>query len=191
MSQKLSFKIGQWTISLNTDLTPDEVFAKLKAGETVQITDYNACNPDPATGEKRYYEIVRGAYDAPVISQEPSSKMAFPSGMKLVDGKNAPLMADDLNAADKKLVGYVLYNQKDEVTARDSLTKAATLGIVPVFKPDGSIMIGGRSYGVSYLLVPDKNRMSGFVAYCWPLDDKAAPPVTMVCDLQDIKFERR
>ena len=191
MSQKITFKFGQWMVSLISNLPLDQIAAKLAAGEMVEITDYNLYNPDPATGDKRFYEAKPGKYGEPLLFQEPTRKIALPSTMKLVDGKDNPLQADTLNATDNMLIGYVLYNNADEVTARDSLTKAANQGTVPVFRPDGSLMVGGRRYGVCYLITPDKNRMRGQVGYCWPLDDKQDPPVTQVCDLEDFKFKRR
>lgn len=191
MSHTIVLAIGQWKITAATDLSPAEVSAKVAAQEEVPITAYNIYNPDPKTGAKRFYEILPGQYSMPMVIQEPAHKIDLPSAMQLVDGQENPLKADDLNTADKKLVGYVLLNDQSQVTARMSLSNAASKGITPVFQADGALMVAGLRYGVSYLVTPDKNRMRGQVAYCWPLADKAAPPVTQVCDLEDMKFKRR
>lgn len=144
MSTQIVLAIGQWKISATSDLPPDQIGAKIAAGEEVPITAYCAFNPDPKTGAKRYYEILPGQHSAPIVYQEPTLKIALPSGMQLVDGQDNPIKADDLNQADKKLIGYVLYNDQSQVTARMSLTNAASKGITPVFQADGSLLIPRR-----------------------------------------------
>lgn len=138
------FQFGQWTLRFMAD------------------GGYEFVNLD-LDGKSRYYRVVPGRFNQPLIDQEPN-ELALPVPRTLKyqrfdKGKVTEPTSDD------KIIGIVCRNGP-----RFSMTNAKDKGVSIRVNPDDSIQVGNKAWWILLLLCPDAQRFTPnrWVAYLVP-----------------------
>lgn len=156
--------MGKKTLKLREGWTADIIIFNKKTGEH----DISIYNTDPETGIKKFFEAstMNSLNGAPYFDQEPDLKI--------------PVTVND---ASYDVVGAVVLDENSIVTDRFSWSNLQFVQKKYFSIRDGQVIVDGESKGYIHTLVlPDKNRMRGYVAYCVPI----APEEIQIKELEDL-----
>ncbi len=132
---------------------------------------YSIFNPDPSTGQKRFYEIVSGQYGQPIIVAEPDFAFSCPEMLNYVNAKG------ETTVPAEKIAGIICNDGK-----RFSLTNAKAKNITVEAQDDGSIKINDEIWWIVTLFQKDKNRIINYDAYL----SKDRPEKVKILELADL-----
>lgn len=130
-----TFKFGQWTMEVDEE-----------------VGHYEMYNLDPATGEKRFFRVVKGAYDAPKFEPESALAFACPNNLTYVNKQG-----ETVATPAEKISGLICQNGP-----RASLSNLKSKGIAVSANEDGSIQIGEEAWWLATLFSKDKNRFKNY-----------------------------
>lgn len=135
-------KIGQWTIQRTYD-------------EDGNLTDYNIYNEDEQ-GNKRYYQIIQGRYNNPILEPEPDLKVPAPPELEYEQN------GQSIDPKDLWISGVMVQAQspdrfKANTIARFSLTNGPEPNTI-VSEDFTTVQVDGTTYYLTKLVIKDQNR---------------------------------